>query len=53
MYIDSILIMPRKFLSSEKGKTKAIFYDLYNILKTMDLIIVQLRMKAAHNIQRI
>lgn len=45
--------MPRKSISPEKRKTEAIFYDLCNILKNIDIIMVQIRMKAVHMIQRI
>lgn len=33
MYIGSIFPMPRKFLSPEKGKTDAIFYNCTTFLK--------------------
>lgn len=53
MYIGSISLMPRQFLTPEKGKTKAIFYNLYAIFKTIGLMMVQLRIKAVCNIQKI
>lgn len=66
MHIGSVFLMPTKFFSPEKGKTKATYCklysifktmdlrcDLYSILKTMDLIMVQVRVRAVCDIQGI
>lgn len=53
MYIGNIFLIPTKVFSPEKGKTKATSYNWYSVLKTVDLIMVQLRIKAVCNVQRI